>query len=344
MPEYSGQPIILWQKMKKLASPRKSSLIEDQNRLDELMRGPGAQELELRNRLLGKNTVQAARIIAEEFVARFGECSGTLEYIVKKLLPLGRAARWEDLDLQINLFCKRFYAEWEIVTQYPDGSEKLLGITQPYGEAQVEFMDRVRFVLYSLPRQRDYKPSEKKASYRSDAEMADNFATCFLCWRSVLRKPFEKKTPLCALHSMESTLPEYRSRKEMRKKMLEIKDQLRKVVLTPAWVKENTKIHPRDFFATMCISPEGFFPFLVEHLRNQNMPLTTPEEIMEALEHPVDFKSLSEAELAAWQFHFADLGAYFERNYDRLLTAEAWLQAEVEHKRGGKREKKVGAK
>lgn len=339
MPECSGQPIILWQKMKKLSTPQKSSLKEDQGRLDALMRSPGEKELELRNRLLGKNTLQAARIIAEEFVARFGETSGTVEYIVERLLPAGRAKRWEDLDLQINLFCKQYYTEWEVVATFSDGREQVLGTTQRYGDAEVEFMDRVRFVLYSLSRQRDYKPSEKQASYRSVSEMADDFATCFLCWRSVLRKPFEKKTPLCALHNMESTLPEYRSRKEMRKKMLEIKAQLRKLVPTPAWVKEHTKIHPRDFFAAMCVSPEGFFPYLAQHLRFQNIPLNTLEGIMQALEHPVDFKLLSEQELAAWQFHFDDLGAFFERNYDRLLTAEAWLQAEAGHKRGGKREK-----
>ena len=42
----------------------------------------------------------------------------------------------------------------------------------------------------------------------------------------------------------------------------------------------------------------------------------------------------------AWQFHFDDLGAYFELNYDRLLLAEAWLQAEAEYQHGGAREAK----
>ena len=39
----------------------------------------------------------------------------------------------------------------------------------------------------------------------------------------------------------------------------------------------------------------------------------------------------------AWQFHFDDLGAYFELNYGRLILAEAWLQAEADYQYGGAR-------
>lgn len=301
------------------------------------MRGPGRNELELRERLLGKNTLQAGRIIAEEFISRFGETSGTVEEVTKRLLPAGRATRWEDLDLSINLFCKQYYAEWELVAQFPDGTEHVLGKSQRYGDEEVEFFDRVRFVLYSLPRQKDYKLPEHKAEYTTPSDLARNFVPCFLCWRSVARKPREKKTPLCHSHDLPSTHAEYRRRKRLRTRMLEIKRELRKTVHTPAWVKENTKIHPRDFFASMCISPNGYFPHLVRYLASLNMPLDYPEDIMRALEHPVYFDKLSNLMKEAWQFHFDDLGAYFELNYDRLLRAEAWLQAEAEYQHGGKR-------
>ncbi|MDL2267899.1 hypothetical protein LJC46_07955 [Desulfovibrio sp. OttesenSCG-928-G15] len=323
--------------MKNGSTPQKSNLPEDQDRLDELMRGPGRNELELRGRLLGKNTLQAGRIIAEEFVNRFGEASGSVEEVVKRLLPAGRATRWEDLDLNINLFCKQYYAEWELVAQLPDGTEQVLGKSQRYGDEEVEFFDRVRFVLYSLPRQKDYKLPEHKAEYTTPSDIARNFVPCFLCWRSVARKPREKKTPLCHSHDLPSTHPEYRRRKRLRVRMLEIQRELKRIVKTPAWVKENTKIHPRDFFASMCISPNGYFPHLVQHLASSGMPLNQLEDIMQALESPVYFDKLSDLMKEAWQFHFDDLGAYFELNYNRLIRAEAWLQAEAEYKHGGKR-------
>lgn len=250
-PEYSGQPTILWQKMKNGSTPQKSNLPEDQARLDELMRGPGRNELELRERLLGKNTLQAGRIIAEEFISRFGETSGSVEEVTKRLLPAGRATRWEDLDLNINLFCTQYYAEWELVAQFPDGTEQVLGKSQRYGDEEVEFFARVRFVLYSLPRQKDYKLPEHKAEYTIPSDIARNFVPCFLCWRSVARKPREKKTPLCHSHDFSSTHPEYRRRMRLRKRMLEIQRELKKTVKTPHGLKKTQK-SIRETFSRPC--------------------------------------------------------------------------------------------
>ena len=47
------------------------------------------------------------------------------------------------------------------------------------------------------------------------------------------------------------------------------------------------------------------------------------EDIMKALEYPVYFDKLSDLMKDAWQFHFDDLGAYFELNYDRLNISMA---------------------
>jgi len=124
--------------------------------------------------------------------------------------------------------------------------------------------------------------------------------------------------------------------------MREIRYKLQEIMPTFAWVRANTKIHPRDFWASMCISSNGFFPYLVRYLVSLKMPLNTPEDIVRAMEHPIDFNSISDLEKKAWEFHFNELGAYFELYYDRLLRAEAWLQAEAENKHGGKREKGKG--
>ena len=327
--------------MKNGSTPQKSNLPEDQEKLEHLMDSPGRHELELRERLFGKNTLQAGKILAEEFVRRFGEKDGTAEEVVKELLPAGRATRWEDLDRNITLFCKRFYATWDVFATGEDGTEQRVGEITRNDDAQVEFFDRVRYVLYSLPRQRDYKLPEQKAEYTTPSDIARNFVPCFLCWRSVARKPREKKTPLCHSHDLPSTHPEYRRRKRLRARMLEIQRELKRIVKTPAWVKQNTKIHPRNFFASMCISPNGYFPHLVQYLASLDMPLSQLEDIMKALEHPVYFDKLSDLMREAWQFHFDDLGAYFELNYNRLIRAEAWLQAEAEYKHGGTRKTKA---
>ncbi len=341
MPEYSGQPTILWQKMKNGSTPRKNNLPEDQKKLEHLMDSPGRHELELRERLLGKNTLQTGKILAKEFVRRFGEEDGTADEVAKKLLPAGRATRWEDLDRSITLFCKRFYATWDIFVTGEDGVEQQIGEILRNDDAQVEFFDRVRYVLYSLPRQRDYKLPEQKSEYTTPSDIARNFVPCFLCWRSVARKPREKRTPLCHSHDLPSTHSEYRRRARLRDRMLEIQRKLKVTVKNPAWVKQNTKIHPRDFFASMCIIPNCYFPYLVQYLKSLNMPLDQPEDIMKALEHPIYFDKLSDLMKEAWQFHFDDLGAYFELNYSRLIQAEAWLQAEAECKHGGFRKAKA---
>jgi hypothetical protein len=337
MPEYSGQPTILWQKMKNGSTPQKSNLPENQARLDELMRGPGKHELALRQKLLGKNTLQAGRIIAKEFVKRFDEKDGTAQEIAKKLLPAGKATTWGNLHGNIALFCKRFHTQWDVVVQIDDGEEQVLGKVGRNDEERLEFFNRVRDVLYSLPMRKDYKLSERKAEYRTAPDISRNFAQCYLCWRSVARKPSEKKKPLCHTHDLPSVHGTYRSRKRLRARMKEIKDQLRKVVPTSAWVKENTKIHPRNFFASMCISPNGYFPYLVQYLASLGLPLDSLENIMRALEHPVYLDSLPDLMKEAWQVHYDDLGAYFELNYNMLLSAEAWLQAESEYQHGGKR-------
>ena len=41
----------------------------------------------------------------------------------------------------------------------------------------------------------------------------------------------------------------------------------------------------------------------------------------------------------AWESYVEYYGAHFEKNYRRLILAEAWLRAEAEHRHGGARSK-----
>ncbi|MDR2891534.1 MAG: hypothetical protein LBV80_00365, partial [Deltaproteobacteria bacterium] len=120
----------------------------------------GAQaEHALLERLWGQNTRQAARIIAEEFVARFGEISGTVEVLTKRLSPLDRAERWDELEGRMSKLCWVDNFEWstqERNSNQPDEPEEEL------------FFLRVMNVISALPKERDYKPAENRSGKKID--------------------------------------------------------------------------------------------------------------------------------------------------------------------------------
>jgi len=207
--------------MKKRATPRKSNLQENPDRLALFLSSPEAAEIEVRQRVLGKNTIQIAGIFAREFVKRFGETWGSASEVAKALLPAGRASTYDELHRNINMFCKQFYPTWQTDTD------------------KVAFFDNMRFILDSLPMRMDYKPSEKKAIYNTPKEIAEHFAMCHLCWRSVVRKPFEKKTPLCHNHDFQSTSSEYRKLVRMKKQVEKTKSDLKDSLQTLGFIRKN---------------------------------------------------------------------------------------------------------
>ena len=308
-------------------------------KLELFLSSPAKDETALRDALIGKNTMQATRIIADEFERRFAGKGRTAQDVLKALLFQGRAVSWAVLDRNICELCQR-------MNHLASHLERIRDSLQPGWEdlpeiqhRQIEFFDKVRYILHSLPRRKDYKLSEKRADYGSPNEKAKGFEFCFLCWRSVPRVPMEKKTPLCYVHDMMSTSPEYRRRKNMRKRMLEILEDLDESVPTPDQVRKNSKLHPRDFYARQIRVLNGHFPALAEYLYSSQLPCFDAESALRSLEHPMPFDKLPEPDKAAWEFYFADMAAYFELNYERLLLAEAWLRAEAEYRHGGKRRK-----
>lgn len=87
----------------------------------------------------------------------------------------------------------------------------------------------------------------------------------------------------------------------------------------------------------MCVDKDSPLRYLVSYLKSLEMPLDSVENIVRALEHPVRLNKLDEPVRQAWEFYFEDRGAYLERHFKRVLLAEAWLLADVEHRHGGKR-------
>jgi hypothetical protein len=270
-----------------------------------------------------KNTLEIARILALEFVNLFGNECGTQEQITNRLLPAGRAATYANLDRNINVFCKQFYSERD---QHAD---------------KIEFLDQARFALQALPQKQDYKLPEHKSDYHTPQDLAEHFTFCSLCWRAVARHPLEKKTPLCHLHDLPSQAPEYRRRARLKKEVEALKLQLLETLPPLGAVKAELKLKGQtdltDYLQNLCLAPDSPLIFLSKYLHSLNLPLDSPQDILQALEHPIYRDKLPPLMTEAWNFHFDDLGKHFKLAYLKLITAEAWLRTDAEHQHGGKR-------
>lgn len=299
-------------KMTSLSSPRKSNLPTNR-KLERFLRSPAREETALREALVGQNTIQAVKIIAAEFERRFAGKGGLAKDAIQMLQPEGKAVSWTRLDAHICLLCKRFYSIANILEKQrkflTEEGKDMLEMQYRY----IDFFDKVRFILYSLPRRKDYKLPEEAKDYSTASDKAGGFKTCFLCWRSVPRTKKEKRTALCYVHDMPSTSKEYRRRKNMRKQMLKIFAELEAIVPTLADIRQKHALHPRDFYLRELRIWNDYFPALAKHLRKVNpYAANSPDDLMRALEHPIPFNKLTDMEKMAWEFHFKDFGAYFE--------------------------------
>lgn len=280
------------------------------SKFESLMLTSGRQELELYEWLLGKNTPQAARIVANEYIDRFGETEGTIKRVIQALIPKGRANSWEDLDLNITLFCKQF----NVVNCF-DKYRHLI------------FFDNIRFLLNELPQRKDYKPDKEKYY----------FVTCDFCWRSVPRISTCKNRPLCDVHNVDSTNREYRRRKRLAVRAYEIWNVILNSVPGLKWVRNNTNIDPQEFYLNMCRDKNGYLPYLAEYLESLCLPLTSPKDIIMALEHGIYLNKMSPVIHQAWEAHVEFLAENLFWMYHRtLFVAEAWLQADAECKPRGR--------
>lgn len=277
---------------------------------------------------IGKNTLETARILAEMFTARFGKQWGTREDILLSLLPGGRANTWGDLDKRITIFAKKFY-------------ERDKGRNEEHSE-QIVFLDKIRFTLQGLPQRQDYSLPEGKEDYPTPLEAAYHFVTCALCWRTVARQPLEKKTPLCHVHDLPSSSPAYRRRARMKPQVDVIRLRLVKALPTLWELRRDKNVNLQSYLQGLCLGLDSPLPHLVQYLRSLGrpplaLPLRTGRDILNALEYPVYLHKLPLRVREAWDCFLDDRSQHFKLNYIQILTAEAWLQADVERQHGGKR-------
>lgn len=272
---------------------------------------------DFQKQLTSKNTIEVARLITHEFITLYGEEWGSYDEIMSRLLPKGRACSWNTLDRNINIFCKQFYNSWE------KDSDK------------IEFFDELRFFLVSLPQRKDYKIDETKEQFLNPEYISRYFTTCSLCWRSVLQKPLEKKTPLCHLHDLPSTHSEYRKLARLKKYVATTNLHLLKT--QPPLITKKLGTEPNDYILELCLNKEGSLPHLANYLHALSLPLETEQELIRALEYPIHLDKVSTLVQKTWVFYINDRAKHLKFIYLQIINAEAWLQVINERKHGGKR-------
>ena len=276
-------------------------------------------EAELLNELKGKNTIETARIISKIFVNLFGVEWGTEKELTKILLPRGKANSWAVLDKNLTLLAKQFYPTWE------------------EDEEKISFLDEVRFTITSLPMKLDYKQAPDYLESLSPRIVSEHFTTCSLCWRSVLKSPLQKKTPLCHLHDLPSTSNEYRKRQRLKKQVEQTKLKLIKSLPPLVDVKHKQGAELNHYTRNLCLNEYHSLHNLRNYLNSLNMPLDSYKDLVEAIEHPIYKDKLSSFLQEVWNYYLEDRAKHFRLTYIQLLTAEAWLETEKTHKHGGKR-------
>ncbi|MDL2266696.1 hypothetical protein LJC46_01745 [Desulfovibrio sp. OttesenSCG-928-G15] len=300
-------------------------------------------KLQLAPQLTAKNTLEASRIIAEAFVSHFGNEWGTEKDIIKLLIPKGKASSWAALDRHLSHFAKQFY------DSYPSSQE-----SNPAHEEIINFIDTIRFSLKDLPQRLDYKLPDHKKEYTSPQEVAEHFTTCSLCWRSVLRRPLEKKKPLCYLHDISCHSQEYRKRYYLKQYLETTKLQIIKSLPHLIHVKLELGAELNAYILSLCTpkttaekptnqptSETAALPYLANYLASLGMPLFTPKALLHALEVPIYQNKLSPITRQAWEWYFEDRSKNLRLSYIQLITAEAWLKLEAEKKHGGVRTKRA---
>ncbi len=335
--EYSCDSFTFSQIMENLSIPQKCNLPINGSK-KSILGMSTEEETSIRDALMGKNSIFAVKIIAKEFERRFKGKGRTEQSIVRALAPGGKAVSWTRLDQNICELCQSFSRTAILLEKNRFFLGEDWENMPEVQHQQIDFFDKVRLILRSLLPKNGIKLPHEAKEYPTAEDKARAFDTCFLCWRSVSRTRQEKKTPLCYVHrDLMSTSKEYRRRKRMRHRMLEILAELNATIPTPSEVREQNQLHPRDFYLRELAKSDSNFPALVKYLHELDPLGKSSDDIIRALEHPIPYHKLTDLENAAWDFHLADFSAYFELNYNRILLAEAWLRAEEAYKHGGKR-------
>jgi len=280
---------------------------------------------DLLGNLWGKNTKQAARIIAKMFIDRFGETYMTADILSKRICPHGRAKSWSGLKDTILNICRCDKPLWELNM----ARQNIKSLDCP--DEELFYMAAVD-VINALPKVLDTK------NPITDPEKI-LFTTCKLCWRPVPRLIQKKKIHLCHVHDIPCNSTEYRKRKHLLPFVKELQEKLSREIPMPYQIKEAGQ-RADEYYLNLCLDINGPLSYLATYLKTLKTPLNGGEDILRALYGPVYWEKLEGAVRQAWESYLADYAICFEINHKQLKLAEAWLRAEAEHKHGGVRLKR----
>ena len=326
--------------MKKRTTGKIHNLHEKICLQDFLASSPTDEEAALRKRLIGKTPIQAGKLIAEDFVLKFGN--------------IGERTGW---DIRLSLIGDESYFDWGELDKRVQNAHRIL--TQYRHSHPAAYLDRLRHILFSLPnklRREDLpmydtekakiKKEDKKifnGEYTEPEDAARNFGICNLCWRSVPRPPRGNKILYCHQHTYgekPSRQPEHRRRAKIKigdpsKGRPSIDERVRalKAEILPLIRKKGLKGEDRNlYYAKLCLQPDGPLRMLAQFLRQKGITEPDCEAIGRALEDDgnIPYEHLSELNKRAWQFFFAEeIKKHFHLYCKKLFLAEAWLEGDA---------------
>lgn len=286
----------------------------------------------LRQSLLGKNTLQAVRKLADEYTKRFDKACFTKEQVIKKLQSRGRIVSWNELDLNICLLCKNYTQEWEYEFTFDNNEVKTLPFPMLY-EGELNFFDDVRYILRTVSSKMYSKTKIKLDPVLKRGRFEYNFSRCHLCWRTVMGHSDSKKLPLCHIHDLDSFNREYRRRSRMKSRVMDEFHEIKMVteLLKAIYLKYGIK--GDDFLQKIALDRHGPLKALTHYLAMSGKNIYWPN-VCDALEEPFYLRKMNANEQKIWKEYRMD---YEYDTYEQLLLAEAWLRVEATYKHGGKR-------
>jgi len=297
-------------------------------KLDSLKNNPGTEEFEFFKRLLGLTPAQARQTMVQEYIHRFNP-NLTQDEVLQALV---HSRTWPDLDSNIKqflVFRREMYerlARPTLVEQCI--STPLSGELDQQYELELEFWDKMRHLIYSLPKPRDFS---NKYVYRDELmeqrpERGWGYQTCELCWRMAPFNPASKpSTVLCLTHlKLKIKEPAYRKLRRLEQGVFKLCFDISKR-LTPWRDTGMSDEEEQEALVYLMTSDESPLPLLVGYLKKQDHD-GTHESLLRAFHGP--FPKESGIYTSAMEEYVQEtLKTLPFITASEICLAEAWLEA-----------------
>lgn len=296
-------------------------------RLDSLKGNPGADEFDFFKRLIGLPPAQARQVMLEEYVSRFNPNMQFDEVLNE--LPFGRS--WAALDHGIKLFLIFRWKMYEKMARPIESGHAISTVLpdelhQQY-DLELDFWDRMRHLIYSLPKPREFRNKyiDRLNLGKTRPTKGWYYATCELCWRMVPYNPASKPSSiLCFEHDQPSNNPLYRKHRHLEKGILRLCFEISKH-LKPWRCMGLPDDEEQRILVYLMTSVGSPLLMLVQYLKSEGHD-GTPESLLRAFHGP--FAKMPIAYKNAMEEYIKEALSIepFITTYE-ICLAEAWLSA-----------------